>query len=1481
RGSAINQDGALNGHPAPNGHSQQRVIMQALANARLTAADVDAVEAHGTGTTLGDPIEAQALLATYGQERPESGEPLWLGSIKSNIGHTQAAAGVAGLMKMVLAMRHGVLPQTLHVDEPSPEVNWSAGAVELLTEARDWAERDGGAPRRAGISSFGVSGTNAHVIVEQGPSAEEPAVAPEGEGPAAVVAGVVPLALSGKTPEALRAQAARLRERLLADASWGVGDVAWSLAVSRARFEHRGVVVGRDREELLAGLERLSEGDDAAGGVVTGRARVGAGRPVFVFPGQGSQWAGMARELLEDSPVFAERMRECGDALAEFVDWDLLEELNGERFDRVDVVQPVLFAVMVSLAAVWRAAGVKPAAVVGHSQGEIAAACVAGVLTLRDAARVVALRSLAIRELSGKGGMVSVPLPEQEVRKLISAWDGRIELAAVNGPAQVVVSGEPEALEELVAQCVDQDIRARTIPVDYASHSSYVEDIEQQIAEALDGVVPQAAEVPLYSTLTGAWLDADTPMDAGYWYRNLRQTVLFEHATRGLLAEGHGLFLEMSPHPVLTVPVQATVDATDSQAATLGSLRRDEGGADRLAASLAEAHAHGAELDWNALFPGARTPVDLPTYAFQRERHWPKAVPAGAGDVVFAGLRAAGHPLLGAAVALADADGYLFTGRLSTQTHPWLADHAVDGAILLPGTAYVELALRAGDLVACRLLEELTLEAPLVIPEQGAVQLQISVGGPDDAGRRELGLFARPQDDTDDTPWTRHFTGSLLPAAPSEHPTDSADAADLSAWPPAGAERVDVSDLYERLTANGHGYGPLFQGLRAAWRQGGDVYAEIDLPQDAHADTESFGLHPALFDAALHAIGLGDFITRTDRAHLPFAWTDVTLHATGATTLRVRVTSAGTDTVSLLAADATGQPVVSVGSLALRALSEEQLTGTPRRDALFQVEWTPVDAPATEAAPAFVALLGDDAPDASGALPFVRQTYADLASLTAALDDGAEPPATLLLPLLTPTGTVRPVELAAVRPLLERALETVRGWLADERFESSRLVVATRGAVAADTAPDPVAAAVWGLVRSAQSEHPGRFVLLDLDPATGATEELVAAALATDEPELALRDGAPRAPRLTRVPHLPTPDTDAASWGEGTVLVTGGTGTLGGLVARHLAARHGVRDLLLVSRRGDDAPRAAALRTDLEASGARVRLAACDTADRTALAALLDEVGAELSAVVHVAGALDDGVVTALTPERLDTVLRPKADAALHLHELTAGLNLSAFVLFSSAAGVFGTPGQANYAAANAFLDALAQHRRAQGLPATSLAWGLWAEASELTAHLGTDELDRRARAGAAALTTDEGLDLFDAAHTAGHPLLVPVRLDLAGLRARAASDGVPPLLRTLVRAPRRRTAAAADRQEGSALAQRLAALPETDREEEVLTLVRGHAAAVLGYPSADAIAPDRAFREIGFDSLTAVELRNRLTSATGLRLPATLAFDYPAATVL
>ncbi|MFD5698726.1 type I polyketide synthase [Streptomyces lasiicapitis] len=1521
RGSAVNQDGASNGLTAPNGPSQRRVIRAALANAGLAAGDVDAVEAHGTGTTLGDPIEAQALLATYGKEHSEE-QPLWLGSLKSNIGHTQAAAGVAGVIKMVMAIRAGVLPQTLHVDSPTSEVDWSAGTVELLTQARDWPEREPGLPRRAGVSSFGMSGTNAHVIVEQAPVVEEPA-AEETQGAAApsVVAGVVPLALSAKSGEALRAQAGQVRELLLADAGLELGDLAWSLAASRSRFEQRGVVLGRGRDELLAGLERLAEGEGASGGVVTGRALGGTVRPVFVFPGQGSQWAGMARELLDDSTVFAERMRECAEALSAFVDWDLLEELNGERFDRVDVVQPVLFAVMVSLASVWQAAGVKPAAVVGHSQGEIAAACVAGVLSLEDAARVVALRSLAIRELSGKGGMVSVPLPEDQVRELIAAWDSRIELAAVNGPAQVVVSGEPEALEELVAQCVDQDIRARTIPVDYASHSSYVEQIETEMAQALSAVSPQAAEVPLYSTLTGAWLDANTPMDASYWYRNLRQTVLFEHATRGLLAEGHGLFLEMSPHPVLTVPVQATIDATDTPAATLGSLRRDEGGAHRLATSLAEAHVHGAELDWNALHPGSRTRVDLPTYPFQHQHYWLHATPT-AGDVTAAGLGDTGHPLLGAAVPLADGDGHLLTGRLSLRTHPWLADHAVAGAVLLPATAFVELATRAGDQVDCDLVEELTMEMPLVVPETGGVQLQLTVGPADASGRRTLAFHSRPEAGPDAggaeaEPWTRHATGVLASAAAPI--ADSAAAFDLAQWPPRDAQEVGIDGLYEEFAAADVQYGPAFQGLRSVWRRGDEVFAEVGISEERRDEAGRFGLHPVLLDAALQAAHLAqddsDDGDEGGAPRLPFSWSDVSLYATGAKSLRVRLTRSGTggDTVSVLLADDAGAPVARIGSLVSRTVDVRQSLAarSTRVPNLYRVNWVepPAVAPARAERAASWAVLGADDTDARELCRLLGEdgdsldvaSYPTLADLTAAVAEGTAPvPDVVVATDGTraddgPAGTADaayvantadaahpPVSADAVHTAAHAALTLVQTWLAaGDRFADARLIVLTRGAAAVtpdEPLPGVAHAAVLGLLRSAQSEEPGRFVLADVD---GDPESLRAlpAAYAQGEPECAIRAGAVRVPRLGR--DLGEPDHDpapAALNPHGTALVTGAPGGLGGLVARHLVAAHGVQHLLFLGRRGPDAPGAAELVDRIGELGAAVDVVACDAADRDALADALARVPGEhpLTVVVHTAGVFDDGITASLSAEQLDRVLRPKVDAAVNLHALTQGADLAAFVLFSSVAGVLGGAGQGNYAAGNTFLDAYAQHLRGRGVPATSLAWGLWAERGGMAGQITADDLDRMTRSGIAPLATEQGLGLLDAALGLGAAALVPVRLDTTALRT-AHGRNLPPLLSGLVHGPARRAVADRDGSDGeaSALVRRLRGLPDDERERALLDHVRGQAAAVLGYASGDQVDTERAFRDLGFDSLTAVELRNRLNEATGLRLPATLVFDY------
>ncbi|MGW4378180.1 type I polyketide synthase, partial [Streptomyces albidoflavus] len=635
RGSAVNQDGASNGLTAPNGPSQQRVIRAALADAKVSADQVDVVEAHGTGTKLGDPIEAQALLATYGQERPED-RPLLLGSVKSNIGHTQAAAGVAGVIKMVLAMRHGLLPQTLHVDQPSTHVDWTAGAVELINDHRSWPET--GAPRRAGVSSFGVSGTNAHLILEQAPEAAENTAARTA--PAATVERPLPWVLSGKTDAAVRGQAAKLLTLVRETGDASVADIGYSLALTRARFEHRAVVVAGERAGFEASLEALAQGRPVPGGVVRGVASAGEARPVFVFPGQGAQWVGMAVELLDDSPVFAARMAECAAALAPHTDWALLDVVRGAEgapgFDRVDVVQPVLWAVMVSLAEVWRSYGVEPAAVIGHSQGEIAAATVAGVLCLEDAAKVVALRSRAITALAGRGGMVSVTQPAATVRETIAAWDGRISVAAVNGPSSTIVSGDVDALDELLEQCEAAEIRARKVDVDYASHSAHVEQIRTELADLLTGIAPLAGETPVYSSLTGRLLDADTVMDGTYWYDNLRATVEFEQATRAALADGHTVFVEVSPHPVLSLGLQGTIEDTDTEATTLGTLRRDEGSLARVLTSLAEAHCHGVTVDWQQVFEGtgARRTA-LPTYAFQRTRFWPEspaAVLAGAVD---------------------------------------------------------------------------------------------------------------------------------------------------------------------------------------------------------------------------------------------------------------------------------------------------------------------------------------------------------------------------------------------------------------------------------------------------------------------------------------------------------------------------------------------------------------------------------------------------------------------------------------------------------------------------------------------------------------------------------------------------------------------------------------------------------------------------------------------------------------------------------
>jgi polyketide synthase 7 len=1449
RGSAINQDGASNGMTAPSGPAQERVIARALANAGLSAAEVDAVEAHGTGTMLGDPIEAGALLSTYGRDRGEAA-PIRLGSIKSNIGHAQAAAGVAGVIKMVLALEHERLPKTLYAEDPSPHVDWASGAVELLREPREW-KRDG-RPRRAGISSFGMSGTNAHLILEEAPDPEPPGRAPAAEPRPASIAGVHALPLSAKSGPALREMAADLARHLRAHPDLDLADVSFSLATGRALLAHRAVATGTVREELLAGLDALARGD-AAEGLVSGRAATGG--LAFLFAGQGSRWSGVGAELLDSAPVFAAAMRDCGDALSPYLDWSVEDVLRGVEgappIERVDILQPTLFALMVSLAALWRSFGVEPSVVVGHSQGEIAAAYVAGGISLADAARVVALRSQALLELVGRGAMAGVSIGVERAEELIARWPGRMSLAAINGPRSVVVSGELEPMSELLAICERDGSRAREIVAGGAGHSPQIEALRERLLEGFAPIEPRGGTIPFRSTVTGKPLDT-AGLDAEYWYRNLRQTVRFEPVVRDLLEGGVRTLVEISPHPALTVNLEEAVeDRGDAGAvAVVGSLRRGGPDAWRFVESLAAAHVAGADVAWERLHPGASA-VPLPTYPFQRERYWLETGP-DLGDPTSLGQRDGDHPLLGAAVEI-PGEGVVMTGRLSPRESTWMRDHAVVETALLPGTAFVELACHAASFVGLA-LEELVLQQPMGLDAERPRSLQVVVRGEREDGAGSLTISSRPQGAEEDGAegWIRHATGTLGPE-PTTPP------APLGPWPPAGAEPIAVDDLYPRLAELGVDYGPAFQGLTAAWRRDGEVFVEAELAPAQREEAGAFGIHPALLDSALH----GAFVASGAESagpSLPFAWSGVRLHAGGAASLRAAIAPREDGGLSLRAFDSTGSPVLDIGSLVLRPVDLAQLrAGTEADRSLFTLGHVPLPLPGPDGPPPSIAVLGDLH---LGDLAVDR--HRDLRALLAAVGAGGEAPALLLVPAPLPAAVEDGAE--AAEESAAALLELFQDVLAAGPLAETSLAVLTENALGAlpGEAPEPRLAAALGLLRSASTEHPGRIVALDLD-GTAASIAAVPAALATGEPEVALRGGEALVPRVQRweaeegAPRRLDPTR--------VVLVTGATGSLGTAVARHLVEHHGIRRLLLTSRRGPEAPGAAELVAELEGQGAEVALVACDAADRGQLADLL--AGVELGAVIHAAGALEDGLIENIDRAALRRVLAPKARGAWALHELTRSADLTHFVLFSSLAGVFGAAGQGNYAAANSFLDSLARRRSAEGSAATSIAWGLWEEGTG--SELGEADLTRIRRQGLAPISTADGLALLDATLAEPRSLVLATPLDLARLRTLASAELLPPLLRGLLRTPRR--AAAGSRED---LATRLASVPQDERPAVALALVREEVAAVIGHSSPAAIDPDRDFKDLGFDSLGAVELRNLLIARTGLRLPVTTVFDHP-----
>ena len=1494
RGSAVNQDGRSSGLTAPNGPSQAAVIRRALAQAGLTAHDLDYVECHGTGTALGDPIEARALGEVAAGR---TGRPLWIGSVKSNLGHTQAAAGAAGIFKVVLALMHSRIPRSLHFDEPSPHIAWAELPIAVAAEDVAWPR--GARPRRAGVSSFGVSGTNAHVVIEEAPVAVR-GVPVERSAELFVV--------SARDDAALAEAAGKLRARLLGEDPPALADVALSLARGRSAMERRLAVVAGSRAELADALAAASAGS-LPGGAARGRVTETRPRVVFVFPGQGGQWVGMGRQLLAEEPAFRASLEASDRAIAAEVGWSVLAELAASpeqsQLDRIEVVQPVLFAVEVGLAALWRSWGIEPDVVVGHSMGEVAAAHVAGALTLADAAAVICRRSRLLRDIAGRGAMAVVELDPQAAAAALHGFGERLAVAACNGPRSTVIAGEPAALAELLARLTEQQVFCRAIKVDVASHSPQVEPLGPALRAALAGLTPVAARVVMRSTVTEAEI-AGEALTADYWLANVRRPVRFAGAIAGLIDEGHAVFVELSPHPVLTPAVAELLRAAGKPGLAVGSQRREQDERRGLLESLAALWVHGCAPAWERVLPAGARRVALPAYAWQRSRYWVDAP----------GERRGGHPLLGTGLALSTTPGVrVWEASVGGGRPRWLDDHQVAGVTLVPAAGFVEMALAAGTAALGGEVEVVEVTFVAALPVAQSVQVQLVATA--EAGGSRFQIASRAGEDA----WTVHARGLVRRRAAEA--TDAA-AVDVAGLRETLGPEVAADVVYAGFAARGLVYGPAFRGITALWRGEGEALAQVRLHDPG--DAGRCGIHPALLDACFQVAGAA---FTDDATWLPVGLGSLRLVRRPAGALwchaRLGEPAGARRSADLTVVDAAGRLVLVARGLVVQRVAQRR----SQADEWFIAPvWERVALPERAAAAGRAVILGDgDGLGGQLAAALVAAGHAvvhavaggrwpvddgDPASLRALLGDafgGAAPTAVIHVRSVEVGGAIE----AALRRGVDGILHTVQAIAGVAWRDPPRLWVVTRGAQALG---GPVAceqAPALGLARVIAMEHPElRCARVDLDPRAGGEDAAVLAAeVGADdrEEEVAWRGGVRHAARLVRRAPEVSAGTGSLSAGTGVLsagtggvgmsegtgtlsagtggaypgagssaggpvvradrsyLVTGGLGGLGLAVAGWLAER-GAGCVVLVGRGGvvDDGQRAAI--AAIEAGGTRVIVARADVADRGQVAGVLAAVagsGLPLAGVVHAAGVLDDGLLIHQTRARLRTVMAPKILGALHLDELTRDAEIELFVLFGSAAGLLGAPGQGNYAAANAFLDALAHRRRADGLAALCVDWGAFAEVGLAAAESRGARLASR---GLGSLRPADGLAALGRLLAAGAAqaavLPIDVRQWVEFYPAAAGSRMLAPLL-----------ADSPMGDAGAGLRASIAAARGAERTALLQKFVRAEAARVLRLAEDD-LPGGAPLTGLGMDSLMGLELRNRVEAGLGLRIPATLLWTYP-----